>query len=157
MTARKLTKFIVVHCSASQPKADIGVSEIRKMHIQRGFANIGYHLVIRRDGTVENGRAIGEVGAHVQGYNSVSVGICLVGGVGKDGKTAENNFTPFQFDALYTLLRQMQLKYPGAKIVGHRDLSPDLNHNGIIEPEEWMKQCPSFDVATFLKNNGIKQ
>lgn len=52
------------------------------------------------------------------------------------------------FCGLYVLL--LLKDYPGSRLCGHRDLSPDLNHNGEIEPEEWVKQCPCFDAATIL-------
>lgn len=153
--ARKKTNLIVIHCSATQAKADIGVKEIRQMHLQRGFKDIGYHIVIRRNGVVEDGRGINEIGAHVQGSNATSVGVCLVGGVGPDGKKAENNFTVEQWESLRSTLRNLLKRFPGCRIVGHRDLSPDLNANGIVEPFEWVKQCPSFDVAKYLEANPL--
>lgn len=48
-------------------------------------------------------------------------------------------------------------RFPDVKIIGHRDLSPDLNGNGIIEPFEFMKACPSFEVSEWLKSIGINQ
>ncbi len=79
---RESTDHIVVHCSATKPSQDVGASEIRQWYLDRGLSNIGYHLVIRRDGPVENGRPLSNVGAHVRGYNRVSIGICLSGGMG---------------------------------------------------------------------------
>ena len=47
-------KFIAVHCSATRPTALMGVRDIHRMHVDRGFACIGYHYVIKRDGTIES-------------------------------------------------------------------------------------------------------
>ena len=55
--------------------------------------------------------------------------------------------TPAQRATLRQLVGQLQEKFPGCRVCGHRDLSPDLNGNGEIEPEEWIKQCPCFEVA----------
>lgn len=144
---RKLTpdkvKFLVVHCAATRPSMDIGVAEIRKWHLQRGFLDVGYHYVIRRDGTVEKGRADDVPGAHVEGYNGKSLGVCLVGGVSEhDVKVAENNFTDAQFATLRDLLHRLHLAYPAAQIVGHHDLNKG-------------KACPSFDVKEWLTHNTI--
>lgn len=119
------------------------------MHRKQGWRCIGYHYVIRRDGRVELGRPENEPGAHVQGYNSRSLGICMVGGVKPDGRTAETNFTDEQYDALADLLDRLRVKYPEAEIVGHRDLSPDLNGDGKITKNEWLKECPTFDVRAW--------
>ena len=135
-------KYIVVHCAATRPSMDIGAEEITRWHRERKFLTIGYHYVIRRNGTVETGRPLGSVGAHVEGHNSVSVGICLVGGVKEDGKTAENNFTKEQFKALETLLKQVKKAYPKAEIVGHHDLDKG-------------KACPSFPAKAWAKERGL--
>ncbi len=154
--ARKKTDLIVVHCSATRPSQDIGAKELDKMHRARGFFAIGYHWVIRRDGTIEKGRPADTVGAHVEGYNARSIGICMVGGVKEtDVSKAEDNFTDAQFETLSIILGQLHNTYPDARICGHRDLSPDLNKDGVIQPREWLKQCPAFDVAEFLKRTGI--
>lgn len=133
---RKKTDYIVIHCSATRPEMNIGVNEIDQWHKDRGFSMIGYADVIRRNGTIEQGRDINAVGAHVKGYNDISVGICLVGGVDKKNR-AENNFTSEQFKALKSLLRFYKVKFPKAMIIGHNEL--DRN-----------KDCPSFNVQEWL-------
>lgn len=145
-------RYLVVHCSATPAHRDIGRAEIDLMHRQRGFVDIGYHYVVRRDGRIETGRPENRAGAHVQGFNSRSLGICLVGGVKADGKTAETNFTPAQYEALDGLLRRLQPKYPTAEILGHRDLSPDRNKDGRITPNEWLKECPTFAVRDWWES-----
>ena len=149
----KAIRYLVVHCAATPPSRDIGVAEIRVMHKQRGFNDVGYHYVLRRDGRVEKGRADTVAGAHVQGVNSVSLGICLVGGVDAKGQP-ENNYTSAQFAALQSLLTKLQGQHPVAEILGHRDLSPDKNGDGKISPNEWLKACPCFDVRAWLKAEG---
>ena len=54
--------------------------------------------------------------------------------------------TPEQRAALKLLVHQLLETYPGSRVCGHRDLSPDRNGNGEIEPEEWIKACPCFEV-----------
>ncbi len=144
---RRRTDYIVVHCSATGPNSDIGADEIDDWHRKRGFDSIGYHAVIRRDGHVEFGRHFDEPGAHVKGQNYRSVGVCMVGGVEQGHpENAANNFTEEQFEALETTIKFLKLAYPAATLLGHRDLSPDLDGDGVVEENEWLKQCPSFDV-----------
>ncbi len=140
MKNRTRTDFIVIHCAATRPEQNIGAAEIRRWHRQKGWLDIGYHYVIRRNGDVEVGREPNAVGAHVEGFNHCSIGICMVGGVNaNDISKAENNFTPEQFKALEGLLvgLKMPQNYPDAKIIGHRDLDS-------------RKACPSFDVAKWV-------
>jgi N-acetylmuramoyl-L-alanine amidase len=138
------TKFIAIHCAATRPSQDIGAKEIDRMHRQRQFICIGYHYVIRRNGKIEEGRPVDQIGAHVANYNSVSIGICMVGGVSeKDVSVPENNFTPAQFATLKSLLLDLRKKYPKAKIQGHQEF-PRVN-----------KACPSFKVQPWLKSVGI--
>ncbi|PZO04832.1 MAG: lysozyme [Alphaproteobacteria bacterium] len=144
----KAISLLVVHCSATPASRDIGVAEIRAMHKRQGWADVGYHYVIRRDGQVEKGRADTVMGAHVAGHNNGSLGICLVGGV-KPDMTAETNFTPLQYQALEELLATLTRRYPAARVCGHRDLSPDRNGDGKVVPGEWVKACPTFDVAAW--------
>lgn len=138
---RTMTDHIVVHCAATKATMDIGVREIRQWHVQQGWLDVGYHFVIRRNGDVENGRPHDVIGSHVKGYNSRSLGICLVGGINAKG-APENNFTAEQFNSLKLLLLAQKRTYPNAKIVGHRDLDAG-------------KACPSFLVADWLKTQGI--
>lgn len=140
--------LIVVHCSATPEGKDFTVEDIDSWHRQRGFKKIGYHFVVYRDGSVHKGRDINEVGAHVKGYNSNSIGVCYIGGLTADGKKAKDTRTPAQKQGLKNLLAQLKKQFPNAKILGHRDLSPDKNHDGKIEPNEWIKECPSFDAKT---------
>lgn len=134
---RKVNK-IIIHCSATQPSMDIGKKEINTWHCQNGYNGIGYHEVIRRDGTREQGREYNVVGAHTYGQNKFSLGICLVGGVDANNKT-ENNFTDAQFETLKEILRVQKKLYPDATIHGHREFAN--------------KDCPCFDVQVWVKEN----
>lgn len=147
--------LLVVHCSATRPSLDVRAVDIDRWHRARGWRRIGYHYVITRSGAVESGRTEAEAGAHVRGHNARSIGICLAGGVAEDGRTAESNFTGAQFAALVRLLRELRQRYPQARICGHRDLSPDRNGDGKITRQEWVKECPCFDVGTWLILNGL--
>jgi N-acetylmuramoyl-L-alanine amidase len=141
---------IVIHCSATMPSQKIGVSEIRKRHIAKGWADIGYHFVIRRDGEVEEGRNIETDGAHVFGHNKNSIGICMVGGLREgDPSIAEANYTDQQWTALRELVISLIQRFPKAQLYGHRDLSPDKNGDGKITKDEWLKECPCFDVGAW--------
>lgn len=146
MAVRKSTDYIAIHCSATRPSMDIGAADIKKWHKSPplNWSTIGYHYVIRRNGALETGRAENLIGSHVKDFNAVSIGVCLVGGVAQDDYSqAENNFTPEQFATLKALLGLLKVKYPKAKIQGHREF-PDVK-----------KACPSFDVAAWLKDASL--
>lgn len=139
---RTATDYIVVHCAATRPSMDIGAREIGQWHKRdNGWLAIGYHFVIRRDGTVEEGRKVDQVGSHVKNYNSISVGICLVGGVDDELKP-QYNFTKEQEVSLKAKLQELKKKYPVAVIKGHRDFDSG-------------KACPSFDVSKWIKEHGV--
>lgn len=141
---RPSTDYIVIHCSATRPSQDIGAADIDRWHRGQGWACIGYHYVIRRSGALEEGREPDVIGAHVAGYNTNSIGICLAGGVSeKDVNVPENNFTKEQLQSLRGLILFLREKYPEAHIQGHRDF-PKVH-----------KACPSFDVAAWLKAEKI--
>lgn len=133
----KAVEYIVIHCAATKANQDIGVEDIAKWHRERGWFDVGYHYVIRRDGTVETGRPKDRPGAHARGYNHLSLGICLAGGVAKDGRTPEDNFTPEQYASLETLVINLKNEFPRATVLGHRDL-PNVN-----------KGCPSFNAIAW--------
>ena len=154
---------------------------INRWHKARGFArrpadvkafnsglpHIGYHYVIDLDGRVHNGRGLDEVGAHAQYFNARSIGICLVGGAERDAQ-----YTALQWmslaEVVAMLLADYMLKPRAPKrtantanptgysisggVCGHRDLSPDINRDGTIKPNEWLKTCPGFDVAAWMAN-----
>lgn len=140
-------ELLVVHCSATRESQDISAADIDRWHRDKGWRKIGYHYVIRRSGEVQQGRQEHEAGAHVAGHNAKSIGICMVGGLAADGKTPQENYTAAQYDALGELLDDLTYRFPRAKVLGHRDLSPDRNGDGRVSEREWLKACPCFDAG----------
>ena len=138
-------QYIVVHCSATRANIPFTEEQLLKCHLQRGFKYIGYHFYITRDGELHHCRPVSEPGAHVRGFNRHSIGICYEGGLDEDGKAADTR-TSCQKESLHRLVRELLQRYPDAKVVGHRDLSPDTNYNGIVDPWERIKECPCFEV-----------
>lgn len=133
---------LVVHCSATPAGKPFRAADIDRWHREKGWVCIGYHFVIPLDGSVEPGRPVAEPGAHVEGHNRDTIGICLIGGVDALGKPA-NTFNERQFDALELQLRALRGKFPAAKILGHRDF-PGVK-----------KACPSFDVRAWCRTRGL--
>lgn len=138
--------LIVVHCSATRVDRDITARDIDSFHRVRGFSSWGYHYYVRKDGSIEKMRDESEPGAHAYGHNRDSIGLCYEGGLDVNGRPA-NTRTAAQKRTLVALLRSLRADYPGARIVGHRDLSPDVNGNGRVDKWERTKECPCFDAA----------
>lgn len=148
---------IVIHCSATREGQDVTAKDITRMHIQRGFSTIGYHYVVRLDGTIEEGRAEYMEGAHCNTsgksgltYNKHSIGICYIGGLDRNGKEKDTR-TPQQKEALHKLVKTICSRHKIKEVIGHRDTSPDKNGNGIIDSWERIKACPCFDVIPEFK------
>ena len=142
--ARLETKYIVVHCSQTRPSQNIGVKEIDRWHRERGWLKVGYARVIKRDGTIEQGRDDDELQAHVKNYNHISTSVCVVGGAKEENwKEPEDNFTGEQWESLKKVLEEQVIKYPKARIVGHYELDE-------------RKTCPNFNVREYLLNEDIK-
>ena len=157
---------IIIHCSATRAGQDLRAKDIDRIHRQRGFSQIGYNFVIDLDGTVENGRPLSIDGAHCNtkgfsemSYNKHSVGICYIGGLDANGHPADTR-TEAQKNALRDLVAKLCKEYDIVELLGHRDTSPDLNGNGEVEPAEYIKACPCFDVrnefSNFLRNTVVK-
>lgn len=139
----KLTRsvnLLVIHCSATPPNMDIGAKEIRRWHKAKGWSDIGYHDVIRRDGSYERGRDYNRIGAHVRGYNRGSIGVCMVGGV-DEYNNPEDNFTDEQWESLTRYCRATKAQI-NVSIAGHNEFDKG-------------KACPSFDVQRFLEAENI--
>ena len=141
--------MIVIHCSATRADVPLSPSQLDEMHRQRGFDGCGYHYYVRRDGEICTMRLVDRPGAHAKGYNQHSIGVCYEGGLDEQGRPADTR-TELQKRSLRVLVRVLAMDFQTRRIVGHRDLSPDLNGDGVIEPEEWTKVCPCFDVGTEL-------
>ena len=142
---REIT-MIVVHCSATRCNHPYTVHQLYHDHVEvNHWRYIGYHFFISRDGKVHATRPLERMGAHARGWNAHSIGICYEGGLDSEGHPKDTR-TPWQKHSLRVLILTLLRDYPGCRVCGHRDLSPDLNGNGEIEPEEWIKACPCFDA-----------
>lgn len=146
-TVRQITG-IVIHCSATKEGKDFSAFDIHKWHKERGFNGIGYHFVIRLDGTIEVGRQLSQRGAHTTGHNKNTIGICYIGGLDESGNSKDTR-TPEQKEALRWLITAIKTNLPHGMtltVKGHRDYSPDTNGDGVISKYERIKECPCFDV-----------
>lgn len=122
---------IIIHCSATPGGRDYTVADIDRWHKARGFKMIGYHYVICRDGSIEQGRPLEMVGAHCKGHNARSIGICYIGGLDRKGRPKDTR-TPAQKDSLWALVQALLKQFPNATIHGHNEFAN--------------KACPCFDV-----------
>lgn len=144
---RRIT-LLIVHCTATPEGRDYGAKDVDRWHRQRGFNMIGYHYLVRLDGTIERGRPEEMIGAHCTGHNAHSIGVCYVGGMqtltpalsltGRGGIEGEkfvpaDTRTEAQTEALRRLLKELKERYPRALIVGHNTFA--------------RKACPCFDAA----------
>lgn len=140
---KKMRKIdmIVIHCTATRENKRFTESMLERSHRERGFDECGYHYYVRKDGLIVSMRSKEKAGAHAKGYNANSIGIAYEGGLDNDGNPKDTR-TPWQHHSLRVLVKTLQIDYPGARVLGHRDLSPDLNGDDKITPDEWMKHCP---------------
>lgn len=136
---------LVWHCTATPEGKEFSRADIDKMHRARGFNGIGYHKLIHLDGSVSEGRPESQIGAHVTGHNTGTIGYAYVGGVDAKGKPKDTR-TPAQKATMLRLTQEAIARYDLRAVVGHRDLSPDLDGDGQVEPHEWVKACPCFNV-----------
>jgi N-acetylmuramoyl-L-alanine amidase len=150
-------KYITIHCSATVCEPHITRDMIRQWHLNKGWRDIGYHVVIESDGSVKAGRSLELNGAHVSGHNTDNLGICMIGGVDSKGKSVMN-FKYDQKEALKTIVKYYQDLYniPDENVKGHRDWSPDTNNNGVVDTYEWLKDCPCFNVKHWLETDEMK-
>lgn len=135
---RSCTNHLVVHGAFTPADLDIGAREIDRWHRQKRFLKIGYHCVIRRDGSIEEGRSEELIGAGVENHNEDSWHVCLVGGKDGDLNRWQANYTDAQYEALRSLLIAKAKEYPGAEVMGHNDF-PGVS-----------KGCPGFDVKAWF-------
>ena len=127
---------IILHCSATQEGKDFDVEDIREWHKQRNFIDVGYHYVIKLDGTIQDGRDIRSIGAHCKGYNANSIGIVYVGGVDDNNKPKDTR-TNEQKESLYQLIDELLIAY-------------DLDIDDVYCHYQLGKTlCPSFKIETF--------
>ena len=141
---RARTDFIVIHSTRTKPSEDLSAKDITLKHRKEGFFHNAFHYIIKRDGTVEQGRDDDELQAHVKNYNHISTSVCVVGGAKEENwKLGEDNFTSEEWESLKKVLEELVIKYPEARIVGHYELDE-------------RKTCPNFNVREYLLNEDIK-
>ena len=128
----RLINEIIIHCSATKAGQDFDVNDIDRWHKERGWKGVGYHYVIKLDGTIQEGRPLDQIGAHCTGHNKKSIGICYIGGLDKSGKPKDTR-TVAQKESLRLLVNQLLERFPGSKVYGHNEFAP--------------KHCPCFCVS----------
>lgn len=143
-SARRID-YIFIHCTAGS-QIETANSILNFFYKVRKWSRPGYHYIVEADGKTTNIWSESKYSNGVKGYNAHSINIAWVGGVTKQYPNGVDNRTDAQKIALRKLLMELRKRYPKAVIMGHRDVSPDLNHNGIIETWEWIKTCPCFDA-----------
>lgn len=142
-------KYIAIHCTASSQTMTI--EGLRKEFKRKGWSNPGYHYVISPDGKITQMLPEDKISNGVRGFNSVTINVAYIGGIDRAGKPIDNR-TEEQKASLRALLKMLHKKYPTAVIQGHRDFSPDLNKDGKITPNEFIKACPCFDAKVEYGN-----
>lgn len=135
---RNKTTEIILHCSATPEGKDYTTDTIHKWHLDRKFSGIGYQYVIYRDGSIHRGRPEDAAGAHATDHNSISVGICYIGGTDTNGK-AKDTRTVEQKESMYKLVKYIMEKY-------------NLTEKSIHCHYEFAnKACPSFKREVFIE------
>lgn len=151
LRARRPIHLLVIHCSATRSCDHYSPEQLIRDHVLRGFSGAGYHYYITREGLLYALRPVDIPGAHAKGHNQNSIGICYEGGLDPKGRPADTR-TPAQRQMLTQLIHRLLETYPGAFVVGHRDLSPDRNGDGKVTPNEWTKVCPCFDAKLYNRD-----
>ena len=120
LLARTKTNLVVLHHTGGAAGEDPDAAQIDAMHRRLGWSGIGYHYLIRKDGTIEEGRPAFAVGAHAEGVNAQSLGVALCGNFCEEEPTAA------QIESTAMLLAMLSATFgvepDRTHIVGHRDL-----------------------------------
>tara|TARA_R110000737_G_C14558077_1_gene481781 strand:+ start:697 stop:1107 length:411 start_codon:yes stop_codon:yes gene_type:complete len=135
---RKIDK-IIVHCSGTPELKDFDVEDIRDWHVNgNNWSDVGYHFIIKLDGTIQDGRPIKKIGAHVKGKNRSSIGICYIGGMNRDMTNWQDTRTKKQKESLLLLINDLKKRFPNTIVYGHKDFTNK-------------KLCPSFNAKQEYK------
>lgn len=133
---RKITD-IIIHCADTPNGKEFHTTDIDKWHKERGWSGIGYHWVICVDGKVEPGRTPDQSGAHCEGHNANSFGICMIG---------KDKFTCEQWESLRDLVKGLYNEFKPARIAGHCEYDTAIKQG---------KTCPNFDVRSWWADGCI--
>ena len=146
-------KLITIHCSATKPKHDFSVEKLRHLHVVKNrWSDIGYHFYITTNGRLHFCRPLTRNGAGVKGHNNDNIAICLEGGLNNDTGRPDDTYNNYQMVALKVIIRHLQKSHSidDKNVKGHRDWFGDANGDGIINNQDWLKECPCFDVSKWL-------
>lgn len=132
-------KYIVIHCTATQPNTTIESIKRYWKEIRKWGDTPGYHYIIKPDGEVVKLLDESKNSYGVYAHNSECISIGYIGGIDKAGKPKDTR-TRAQEHAMFDLIVALTEKYSNAQVLGHRDF-PKV-----------AKACPSFDVKTWLAN-----
>lgn len=135
---REVTE-VVVHWTETPTNKNIGSEELNKIHLESGLKGIGYHYVIRRDGSLQRGRPVNIQGEHtlINNHDERSIGVAFVGGINVPSGTpnlenfvSAQSLTRSQFNTFDHFCRSFYARFPGGQILGHNDLDPIENDPG---------------------------
>jgi N-acetylmuramoyl-L-alanine amidase len=148
---REITE-VVVHHTDTYENQPVDYDDIYKWHVtDRGFKDVGYHLLILRNGDLQVARPISVQGAHVlKGHNPFSIGIAFVGGlVGSSARRgtqrSSTTFRPEQWNTFKAFMRAFYTVHPGGQAFGHNDIDPDRRSD------------PNFDVVRYVRKSFGKE
>jgi N-acetylmuramoyl-L-alanine amidase len=140
---------IVIHCTAGYGNVD-SIKKYWKNVLK--WKSVGYHIIVDLDGELHFIADFDTVVNGVANNNSKSIHISYIGGVLKDDYTKSSDTrTEKQKEGLKEAILKAREYAPKARILGHRDFSPDKNKNGKIDINERIKECPSFEVKDWIK------
>ena len=137
---KRSIKFIVIHCTATQPNATLAAIQ-RHWKDVLGWKSPGYHMLIESNGTIHRLMPFDGVANGVKGFNKESVQISYIGGITKEGKPVDNR-TAAQKEAILLCIKEVKewSDNKALSIQGHRDF-PNVN-----------KACPCFDAKAEYRN-----
>lgn len=132
-------EMIIFHHTVEENKTP---QQIHELHINRGWAGIGYHFYIRKDGKVYRGRPENAIGAHAGAYNNIALGIAL------EGNFMIEKPTKKQINSLILLSRYLVQKYAIRDLLRHKDVM-NTECPGVNFPFEEIKnkvQVPDIPI-----------
>lgn len=142
-------KYIVLHCTGASQKQTVKSIRDYWRNVKK-WKQVGYHHLVSADGLDNVLAPISAITNGVAGFNKHAIHLCFIG-----GENWQDNRTQAQKNTLARLVKMYKKQFPNAVVCGHRDFSPDRNKNGVIEPSEYMKHCPAFEVKDWLKEIGL--
>lgn len=142
-TSTRSIENIFVHCTGASQKQTVK-SILNHWKNNLGWSRVGYHFIVSADGELTQLSSLDKYTFGVRGLNGNSIHICYIGGA-ENGKAVDNR-TDAQKETLTRVISKLKRSFPGARVLGHRDISPDQNGDGTIQPHERIKECPCFDA-----------